>query len=85
MNRYLIERTFPDGALDGLDAATKTKVNANNASVSVKWLQSYANEDKTKTYCLYEAPNEGAIREAAKLNALPVDKVTAVPVTLLPN
>jgi hypothetical protein len=82
MHRYLIERTFPAGALDGLDAATKEKVNANNASVNVKWLKSYANEDKTKTYCVYEGPNEGAIRKAAKLNALPVDKVTEVPVDL---
>ena len=29
-HRYLIERTFPAGALKGLDAATKRKVNANN-------------------------------------------------------
>ncbi len=29
-HRYLIERTFPVGALDGVDAAAKQKVNANN-------------------------------------------------------
>lgn len=79
-HRYLIERTFPPGALEGLDAATKAKVNANNTRAGVRWLQSYANEDKTKTYCVYEGPNETAIREAARLNSLPVDKVTEVPV-----
>jgi hypothetical protein len=85
VHRYLIERTFPAGALAGLDAATKAKVNANNASVGVRWVQSYANADQTKTYCIYEGPNEAAIREAAKLNKLPVDNVIEVPVTLTPR
>jgi hypothetical protein len=85
MHRFLIERTFPAGALAGLDAETKAKVNANNASVGVRWLQSYANADKTKTYCIYEGPSEAAIREAAKLNKLPVDSVVEVPVTLTPK
>lgn len=85
VHRYLIERSFPAGALDGLDADTKARVNANNASVGVRWVQSYANADKTKTYCIYEGPSESAIREAALLNSLPVDSVTEVPVNLLPG
>jgi hypothetical protein len=85
VHRYLIERTFPAGALEGLDAATKAKVNSNNASVGVKWIQSYANADKTKTFCVYEGPSEAAVRKAAELNKLPVDSVMEVPVTLLPK
>ncbi len=84
-HRYLIERTFPAGALEGLDAATKAKVNTNNASVGVRWVQSYANADKTKTFCVYEGPSEAAVRKAAELNKLPVDSVMEVPVTLLPK
>jgi len=84
-HRFLIVRTFPEGALEGLDAATKQKVNANNASVGVRWVQSYANADKTKTYCVYEGPSEAAVRQAATLNALPVDSVTEVPVDLDPG
>ena len=84
-HRYLVERTFPAGALDGLDAATKKKVNANNASVGVTWVKSYANADKTKTFCIYNGPSESAIRKAAALNALPVDSITEVPVTLSPK
>jgi hypothetical protein len=84
-HRYLIERTFPAGALKGLDAATKKKVNANNASVGVRWVQSYANADETKTFCVYEGPSEAAVRKAAELNKLPVDSVMEVPVTLSPN
>jgi hypothetical protein len=85
MHRYLIERTFPAGALKGLDAATKKKVNANNASVGVKWVQSYANADETKTFCVYEGPSEAAVRKAAELNKLPVDSIMEVPVTLSPK
>lgn len=85
VHRYMVERTFPPSALEGLDAATKKKVNANNASVGVRWVQSFANADKTKTYCVYEGPNEAAIRKAAMLNALPVDSVTEVPIDLDPG
>ena len=85
VHRYLIARTFPAGALAGLDAATKAKVNSNNASLGVRWVQSYANADKTKTFCVYEAPSEAAVRKAAELNKLPVDSVMEVPVTLLPK
>lgn len=85
VHRYVIERTFPAGALEGLDAATKAKVNSNNESVGVRWVQSYANAAKTKTYCVYEGPSEAAVRKAAELNGLPVDSVMEVPVTLLPK
>ena len=84
-HRYLIERTFPAGALDGVDAAAKNKVNENNATLDVTWEKSYANADKTKTFCVYEGPSEAAVRKAAELNKLPVDSVMEVPVTLLPK
>jgi hypothetical protein len=85
LHRYVVERTFPAGALDGLDAALKAKVNTTNAKYGVHWLMSYANAAKTKTYCIYEGPSEAAIRKAAKANALPIDSITEVPVTLLPK
>lgn len=81
-HRYLIQRSFPQGALDGLDAATKAKVNQTNAKFGVEWLMSFANGDKTKTFCIYEGPTEAAIRQAAQANHLPVDTITEVPVTL---
>ena len=83
-HRYIIKRTFPAGALDGLDNTTKARINANNAKFGVKWVMSYANVDKTTTYCIYEGPSKLAIREAAKANAIPVDSITEVPVTLTP-
>ncbi|GAB2507241.1 hypothetical protein GCM10027084_22580 [Pseudoxanthomonas sangjuensis] len=83
-HRYVIERTFPAGALDGLNDEAKARINATNAKFGVKWLVSYANADKTKTYCVYEGPSEAAVREAAQANEIPVDSVTEVPVTLTP-
>jgi Protein of unknown function (DUF4242) len=82
VHRYIIERTFPRGALDHLDQTVKSKVNENNALLGVRWIKSYANADETKTFCVYEAPSEAAVRKAAELNDLPVDSVTEVPVDL---
>jgi hypothetical protein len=84
-HRYLIERTFPAGALDGLDAAGKAKINATNAQFGVHWVTSYANANKPKTYCIYNAPSETAVRDAAKANGIPVDSIAEVPVTLSPK
>lgn len=83
--RYVIQRTFPAGALDAVTPEAKKVVNANNQSVGVTWEHSYANADKTKTFCIYWGPSEAAIREAARLNGLPVDSVTEVPVLMMPN
>ncbi|HZP12585.1 MAG TPA: DUF4242 domain-containing protein [Nevskiaceae bacterium] len=82
MKRYMIVRTFPAGALDGLDAAGKKEINKKNAENSARWVYSYANADKTKTYCIYEAPNEQAVRDAAKANKIPVDSIEEIPVVL---
>lgn len=82
--RFLIQRTFPPGALDGLDHATKGRINVNNARHEVRWLHSYANADKTKTFCLYEGPNERAIVTAAEKNGMPVDAIMPVPGVILP-
>jgi hypothetical protein len=82
MHRYMIERTFPAGALDGLDSTAKAKVNATNSEYGAQWVTSYANSGKTKTYCVYNAADEAAVRAAAKANGIPVDKVTEVPVAV---
>jgi len=63
----------------GLDSAAKAKVNATNSKFGAQWVTSYANSAKTKTYCVYNAADEAAVRAAAKANGIPVDKVTEVP------
>jgi len=61
-------------------SAAKAKVNATNSKYGAQWVTSYANSGKTKTYCVYNAADEAAVRAAAKANGIPVDKVTEVPV-----
>lgn len=83
--RYMIQRTFPAGALDGVNAEVKKTVNDNNSALGVSWVHSYVNADKTKTFCIYTGPSEAAVREAAQRNGLPVDLVSEVPNTLYPK
>jgi hypothetical protein len=73
MPLYLIERNFAEQLNLTADVAkTITQV---NSEVGINWLFSFLSADKKKTYCLYEAPNPDAIREAArKLNA-PADVI----------
>lgn len=46
-----------------------------NADCGVQWLFSFLSADKKKTYCLYEAPNLDAIREAARKLGFPADVI----------
>ena len=85
MRRFMVVRTFPAGALAGLDAAGKKAVNKCNAQHGVRWVHSYANADKTKTFCIYDGPSEKAIQDAASANKIPVDYIVEIPVVLRPR
>jgi len=83
MPRYLVERTFPDGlAIPATDEGATICLNVanNNSEDLVTWVHSYVTDDKTKTFCIYDAPSPEAIRRAARRNNLPVDKITEVKV-----
>jgi hypothetical protein len=83
MPRYVVERTFPTGLAIPIDddgAAACAKVVATNADAGVTWLHSYVSDDKTKTFCVYDAPDADAVRSVADSNGLPVDRVTSVSV-----
>lgn len=49
-----------------------------NEDVGVNWLFSFLSADKKKTYCLYEASDPEAIREAARRAGLPADVIVEV-------
>ena len=81
MKRYLVERTFPNGLglpVNAEGAEVCRRVIARNAEDQVTWVHSYVTPDRTKTYCIYDAPNPEAIRRVAEGNGLPVDRVTEV-------
>jgi predicted amidohydrolase YtcJ len=79
----MVERTFPDGLSIPTNESgreTTAKVASKNAEVGVTWVHSYVTPDRKKTFCIYDGPNEAAIRQAAERNGLPVDLVTPVSV-----
>lgn len=83
MPRYVIERSFPDGLIIPINqegAAATKEVVARNANLGVTWLHSYVSPDKKKSFCVYDGPDPETIREAARCNNLPVDKITRVSV-----
>jgi hypothetical protein len=42
------------------------------------WISSFVSEDKTRTFCVYDAPAPEATRKAAIGNELPIDQITQV-------
>ena len=83
MPRYLVERTFPDGLrIPPTEEGARIcrAVVATNSDDLVTWVHSYVTEDKSKTYCVYDAPSPEAIRRAARRNGLPVDRILEVQV-----
>jgi hypothetical protein len=83
VKRYLVKRTFPGGLAIAVDEAgfqAFSRVVTRNAGLGVTWLHSYLSEDRETMVCVYEGPGSEAIRRAAWLNDLPVDRITPVSV-----
>jgi hypothetical protein len=64
--------------VDDQGAGVCLQVIGNNSVDGVTWVHSYVTEDKSKTFCIYDAPSSEAIRTAASRNNLPVDRITEV-------
>ncbi len=80
MKRYLIERDIPGvNKLEGtgLKQAAATSNDALAKLVGkAQWVESFVVDDKT--FCIYIAENEAAIREHAKLSGFPATKISEV-------
>ena len=76
MPLYVIERNFAE-QIEGSEEEDR-EIHAINDEVGVAWLYSFLSADKKKTYCLYEAPNPEAIREAARRAGVPADVIVEV-------
>ena len=75
MPMYVIERNYAEQ----LDPAELDQIGIRlvNDDVGIRWIYSFLSADKKKTYCLYEAPNPEAIREAAARLGIPADVILA--------
>jgi Protein of unknown function (DUF4242) len=81
MPRYIVERTFADGLqipADEQGAKACMTVVDGNATEGVTWVHSYVTADRRTTFCVYDGPSPEAIRRAAEVNQLPVDRITEV-------
>lgn len=80
MQRFVIEREIPAiGSFnrDQLRDASKTSNGAlAKLAPRVQWEHSYVASDKT--FCVYLAENEAAIREHAKLSGFPANRITKI-------
>jgi hypothetical protein len=80
MKRYVIERAIP--GVGGLNheqlkhAAATSNAALEQLSGKAQWVQSFVVDDKT--FCIYLAEGEAAVREHAKLSGFPATKVTEV-------
>lgn len=80
MRKFMIERDIPDvGKLDscGLSAAAR-KSNTALAELAprVQWQHSYVTADKT--FCVYLAEDEEAIRQHAEKSGFPANRITEI-------
>jgi len=81
MQRYMVERTFPETlniTVNDEGAQACHAVVETNAEEGVTWVHSYVSQDKSKTFCIYDAPTPEAVRRTASRNRLPVDRITEV-------
>jgi hypothetical protein len=81
MPRYVVQRTFEEGLHvppGDRGAELCRSVVEHNAENGVTWISSFVSEDRSRTFCVYDAPTPEAIRKTALRNALPVDRITQV-------
>lgn len=87
MRKFVVEREIEGvGALDscGLaDAAKKSNGALAELSPRVQWQQSYVTGDKT--FCIYLAQDEQAIRDHAELSGFPANRITEITAVIDPS
>ena len=80
LRKFVIEREVPKiGALAGTEmrgAAGKSNEALRKLAGDVQWVHSYVADDKT--FCIYLASDEGAIRKHAELSGFPANRITEI-------
>ena len=87
LKRFVIERDLPNiGASSEQDlsqAATTSNSALAKLAPRVQWEHSYVAADKT--FCIYLAEDEAAIREHAKISGFPASVITEVKTIIDPT
>jgi hypothetical protein len=86
MKHYVIERDIPGvGAMNRTElkgAAAKSNDALARLAGKAQWQQSFVVADKT--FCIYLAENEDAVREHARISGFPANKITEVKAVIDP-
>ena len=87
MPKYVIERDIPGaGKLtrDELHTISQRSCGVlRNLGPQIQWLESFVTPDKI--YCIYIAPDEGAIREHARQGGFPANRISEVKTMIDPT
>lgn len=80
MPKYVIEREVADAGTLSEDQIRELSLRSlaalSDMGPKIQWIHSYVTDNKI--YCVYLAPDEGAICEHARLAGMPVDRIAAV-------
>lgn len=86
MKRYVIERDIPGigefSVTELCGAARASNQALTSIGPGIQWQHSYVGGDKT--FCIYLAESEDAIRKHAELSGIPYSRVTEVPQVIDP-
>lgn len=87
MKRYVIERELPGvGKMTGEElkgAAAQSNGALAALAGRAQWVQSFVADDKT--FCVYLAEDEEAVKEHARISGFPANKITQVHGTIDPS
>jgi hypothetical protein len=86
MPKYVIERELPGAgklSQEQLQSISQTSCGVlDKLGTKIQWLESYVTDDKI--YCIYIAPNEGMVKEHAKMGGFPANKISEVKARISP-
>ena len=78
MALFMIERNFAEALAAGSDEDGDAAVEALNDELGLAWVRTFLTADRTRTYCLYEAPNAELLQEHARRLGIPADAIVEV-------
>jgi hypothetical protein len=80
MPKFVIERDMPGAgnlSQQQLHEAAQTSCNVlMNMGPQIQWIHSYVTDNKI--YCIYQAPDEAAVKQHAEQSGFPANKISRV-------
>jgi hypothetical protein len=84
MKKYVIERAVTGiSGMNHSDVARTSNGALSKLQPRIQWLESFVTTDKT--FCIYLAEDEAAIREHARLSGFPANVITEVTAVIDPT